>query len=156
MLIPCAKCQRVFSCKPSWQKNGGGLYCSRVCQYAARRRGRTIQCSTCGKERYKSPKELNASKSRNYFCSKPCQTTWRNGLYKGPRHPLWKGGRSVDYRGIMLQSGRVPLCQMCATNDERVLCVHHRDEDRSNNEETNLVWLCYNCHHLVHIHGAQI
>jgi predicted HNH restriction endonuclease len=31
-----------------------------------------------------------------------------------------------------------------------MLIVHHVDENRSNNDPENLIWLCYNCHHLVH------
>jgi predicted HNH restriction endonuclease len=31
-----------------------------------------------------------------------------------------------------------------------MLVVHHIDENRNNNNHENLIWLCYNCHHLVH------
>ncbi len=156
MVVLCKQCQQPFSCKPSWQKNGGGIYCSRTCQYDARKQGKTTPCFICSKQVYKSPKELRSSKSQRFFCSKSCQTTWRNRLYKGSRHPLWRGGKSVDYRNILLQSGKVPICQICNTNDERVLCVHHLDENRENNQVTNLAWLSYNCHHLVHIHGTKV
>jgi hypothetical protein len=31
-----------------------------------------------------------------------------------------------------------------------MLAVHHLDEDRANNAVDNLVWMCHNCHHLIH------
>ncbi|MDP3989021.1 MAG: HNH endonuclease [bacterium] len=39
---------------------------------------------------------------------------------------------------------------MCLTNCSMVLIVHHIDHDRNNGALDNLVWLCHNCHRLVH------
>jgi predicted HNH restriction endonuclease len=38
----------------------------------------------------------------------------------------------------------------CKIRMAKVLAVHHLDHDRNNNNVSNLVWLCFNCHFLVH------
>jgi hypothetical protein len=50
----------------------------------------------------------------------------------------------------MLRSGRPQVCERCGLTDERLLTVHHLDEDRTNNRLDNLSWLCPNCHYLIH------
>ena len=43
----------------------------------------------------------------------------------------------------------------CVCTESRVLDVHHVDEDRANNDVTNLVFLCPNHHAIYHRFGAQ-
>ena len=50
----------------------------------------------------------------------------------------------------MKRSHTPKVCTLCQITDVRVMAVHHIDEDRTNNKIENLVWLCHNCHHLVH------
>jgi hypothetical protein len=51
----------------------------------------------------------------------------------------------------VIERGGVPkICRLCKTEDCRVLAVHHSDRNRQNNTLGNLLWLCHNCHHLVH------
>lgn len=154
--VACKKCDTLFYAKPSWIKRGNGKFCSSVCQYAARKTGVMVHCFLCQKEAYRPKGQLKKSKSKHYFCSKSCQTLWRNQIFKGAKHPNWKEGEHVDYRGILLQRGIPPICKLCLVCDIRVLCVHHRDQDRKNNTVQNLVWLCYNCHHLVHVHKVLV
>ncbi|MBI4281264.1 HNH endonuclease [Candidatus Uhrbacteria bacterium] len=40
--------------------------------------------------------------------------------------------------------------------NNRVLLVHHIDENRKNNVLSNLVWLCRNCHFLVHKYNENM
>jgi 5-methylcytosine-specific restriction endonuclease McrA len=49
-----------------------------------------------------------------------------------------------------------PICGCCGIKDERILLIHHRDCDRKNNNISNLVWLCWNCHFLVHNFDQKI
>lgn len=151
-LVYLVKC---VAAKQSWINYGHALYCSRLCQNQARRKGKMVSCFVCSKEAYRSPRQLKRSKSDKFFCGKSCQTLWRNQLYKGQDHVNWKGGASVDYRQI-LKGHCQPVCSVCHVKDERVLCVHHIDQNRKNNTLANLVWLCYNCHHLVHNHGLEV
>jgi 5-methylcytosine-specific restriction endonuclease McrA len=50
----------------------------------------------------------------------------------------------------MRRSDRPQVCERCGLTDERLLTVHHLDEDRTNNRLDNLAWLCPNCHYLIH------
>jgi len=145
----CRICGKEFYVKPNHLKRGWGKYCSRKCQFEAQRKGKFVYCDTCGKKIWRMPSDLKHSKSGKFFCSKSCQTLWRNRLYSGPNHPLWSGGYR-KYRRILLKA-KVPLvCSKCGHNDERVLVAHHKDGNRKNNNIENLEWLCRNCHYLVH------
>lgn len=152
--VCCKQCQKPFKAKPSWIKNGYGVYCSKNCTWEARRLGKTMKCSTCGRQTYKQRKALKNSKSGKYFCSKSCQTKWRNTEFIEDKHANWKGGTHA-YRRIMRQSNIPAICRLCKTKDKRILAVHHIDEDRKNNTVENLAWLCHNCHHLVHHYQAE-
>ena len=156
-LVNCLICKKEFYAKPSWLKNGYGKFCSQACNHKSQQNGRVVQCLTCGKAVYRSNNHLiNKSKSGEFFCSKSCQTTWRNTVYSGKNHPNWKNGRYV-YRDILSRFKPKEQCAKCKTNDKRVLAVHHRDKNRTNNDVTNLEWLCHNCHFLVHhyVHESE-
>lgn len=146
--VQCKHCHKGFYAKPSWIAKGQGLYCSLVCARASAKSGKVIKCHQCGSEAYKQLRALNRSKSGFFFCSKSCQTKWRNKVYVREKHPNWKNG-AASYRNLMLNN-IPPICTLCNTTDTRILAVHHIDEDRSHNVVENLAWLCHNCHHLVH------
>jgi 5-methylcytosine-specific restriction endonuclease McrA len=113
-----------------------------------------VKCFICSKEIYKQSKALEGSKSGKLFCTKSCQTKWRNAEFKDEKHPNWKGGLYA-YRRMMKQSSAPQMCTLCKIKDKRVLAVHHVDENRKNNNIDNLQWLCHNCHHLVHHHSNE-
>jgi 5-methylcytosine-specific restriction endonuclease McrA len=73
----------------------------------------------------------------------------------GVNHPNWNGGEFAG-RGILERSKIKIICVHCGISDKRVLMVHHKDSNRKNNEIKNLVWLCQNCHHLVHDYNISI
>ncbi len=145
----CKKCGKQFKTKPFWVNQGKGVYCSNACSFASRRKGKVMPCFICGIESYKKVRALNSSKSKLFFCSKSCQTQWRNTQFTGPKHANWKGGR-YTYRNILIKSLVNKKCEKCGTSDMRILAVHHVDKNRGNNKLENLSWLCHNCHHLVH------
>lgn len=152
--VACTVCAAPFYAKPSHIKKGWGKYCSKKCQYKSQSTGSTVCCYTCERLVYRAAGESKRSKSGRYFCSKSCQTIWRNSQYIEAKHSNWTTGQS-SYRAILKRSGKPLICKKCQTSDERVLAVHHRDKNRSNNTVANLVWLCHNCHHLVHNHPLE-
>lgn len=152
--VVCKQCLKKFQAKPSWLKNGYGKYCSRACSHQSKRLGQIVKCFICNTEVYKQAKALEGSKSGKLFCTKSCQTKWRNAEFKDEKHPNWKGGMHA-YRRMMRQSDSPQVCTLCKTKDKRVLAVHHVDENRKNNTIENLQWLCHNCHHLVHHHPKE-
>ena len=149
--VKCKICNKEFHAKPNWILLGHGKYCSMKCKGEDARKGKYVKCYICKKETYKSQKALNGSKSGNFFCSKSCQTTWRNSMiYIGEKHPNWKDGKFVSYRNILIKSTVPRTCMLCKISDKRILAVHHIDCNHKNNTPENLKWLCHNCHSLVH------
>lgn len=153
-IVKCKTCSKEFYVKPSHQKRGWGKFCSKVCQAEGQLKGKFVKCHICKNKIYRSPKSLSRSLSKKFFCSKSCQTLWRNIEYTGDKSRNWKNGEHA-YRSILRRSGRELKCVFCGIIDGRVLAVHHKDHNRSNNNINNLVWLCFNCHYLVH-HDEKI
>lgn len=149
-MVSCVNCSVEFYAKPSWIKKGWGKYCSQICNHEAQKKGILVDCRTCQKQTYKSLREQKRSKNGAFFCSKSCQTIWRNAkLYSNEHHVNWRGGKS-SYRQRLLKSDIPQICSRCAIEDIRVLAVHHKDKNRLKNQFSNLIWLCHNCHYLVH------
>ena len=147
MMVSCGRCGQMFNVKPSHKKLGEGKYCSRACSDIGRRRGKVVSCAKCDKAFYARPKQLRLSKSKLNFCRRECYLKYQIR----ERHPLWKGGESI-YLSLMRRR-RKQICRRCGIKNKRVLLVHHIDKTRKNNVLSNLVWLCRNCHHLVHKHS---
>jgi hypothetical protein len=144
----CEICNKEFPRKKSQIKLALKHYCSRFCAGKGRKNGRGVLCTSCGMETYRSLKNLNGSKSGKYFCSQRCQLQWISKINDG--HPNWKGG-SFSYRQRLSRESNIKVnCVLCYENDLRMLAVHHIDKNRLNNSLKNLVWLCHNCHFLVH------
>lgn len=153
-IVSCKVCSRGFYVKPNRINRGWGKYCSKQCNYEDQKTGRSFACHTCGQLSYKSLKDQVKSKSGKYFCSKSCQTIWRNSVYTGKSHSNWRGGQSA-YRNILLRAKIDHVCSRCKNRDTRILIVHHIDRNRKNNSVSNLMWLCHNCHYLVHHYGDE-
>lgn len=147
--IECAICDKIFYGKPSHIKKGWAKVCSKDCRYKLQKTGKIIVCNQCGKNAYKNNSTLRRSDSNMFFCNKSCQTIWRNKLYTKEKHANWTTGKS-SYRSILLRENRPLICEKCANKDSRILAVHHKDKNRDNNNSNNLLWLCHNCHYLVH------
>lgn len=145
----CEICKTKFYGKPNHVARGWARYCSKSCQNVGQRSGVSTHCFLCKKEVYRSKQQAAHSASGHHFCSKSCQARWRNAFYAGERHANWKGGETA-YRRIM-QRANIPMkCEHCKTKDERVIIVHHKDRNRNNNQLSNLMYLCMNCHFIEH------
>ncbi len=145
----CKICKNEFYTKPSHVKMGWGIFCSRKCKNTGSQERKIIPCFTCGKLLFKTASQIKRSKSGKSFCNKSCQTKWRNTVFSGKNHMGWKGGQTM-YRKILQKSNKKTECVLCGKNDMRILAVHHIDQNHSNFTLENLVWLCHNCHYLVH------
>jgi hypothetical protein len=148
-IVECRICSKKFYGKPYFLKIGQAKYCYQKCMRVGSRTGKIVNCHSCGKEVYKTQKALRGSKSKTYFCTKSCQTKWRNSVFIGPKHANWKSGR-YSYKSVMLRNKVPKICKICKNKDGRVLAVHHLDKNKKNNNLSNLIWLCHNCHFLVH------
>ena len=67
------------------------------------------------------------------------------------------GERQVVYRrdsGVCKRCGR--LASFRREFDRRLVgLVHHKDENRQNNELDNLEWVCFSCHAKIHNKGNK-
>ena len=149
-VVVCKICSTTFYAKPSWIARGGGKCCSKPCQNKSQMSGKLYDCYTCKKPTYRTKRDERKSKSNKFFCSKSCQTIWRNSeVHIVSNHPNWTTGQS-SYRERLRKSGRKQECSRCSTKDTRLLSVHHKDRNRDNNTLSNLLFMCHNCHYLVH------
>jgi len=155
LTVYCKVCKKKFYIKPSHKKYGWGKYCSSECQYIGQRRGKFVYCETCGKKIWRRPLQLKRSRSEKFFCGKSHLMAWKNKILQvGENHPNWTGGEFAG-RGILERANRKMVCTNCGITDKRVLMVHHKDSNRKNNKITNLIWLCQNCHHLIHCYNIK-
>lgn len=123
--VKCRRCDKDFYVKLNRLEKGWGRYCSNECKHISLQTGDIRACVTCGKGTYKSRKDQRRSMSGNFFCSKSCQTVWRNSvLHIGSDHTNWRTGINV-YRDILKRTGVSQVCTKCKTEDARVLAVHH-------------------------------
>jgi hypothetical protein len=153
-IVKCKVCSKEFYGKPYFLKIGHAKYCSPACQHKARKNGQNLSCEICGKKTYKQVKQLKKSLSGKFFCSKSCQTIWRNQEFVGVKHHNWKNGLSA-YRSVLSRNKIPKFCTLCTTKDARVLATHHIDKIRTNNHVSNLALLCHSCHFLVHHYKAE-
>lgn len=90
------------------------------------------------------------------FCSPKCQRIYQHGEHNpfyGKKHTketieflskrFWKTGIKA-YRRIARENIKRE-CFMCKATDVK-LVVHHLDENRHNNDLSNLRYVCYKCH----------
>lgn len=148
--VNCQICKTEFYAKPSHLRLGYGKYCSLSCSRQSQKTGTYLPCYQCNTLTWKTPKDIRKSKSGYLFCSKKCSMAWKNAnVLSGINHPLWKGGHSM-YRERLEKVSKNISCQDCGITDMRVLVVHHKDQNRQNNKLSNLVWLCRNCHYIIH------
>lgn len=104
--------------------------------------GKTVTCAFCGKEIRRTNSELEKNQSGFYYCSRECGNRHKNMLRK--QNGEWN--QSLNYRSRAFENLE-HKCAVCGWNeDERILEVHHKDEDRTNNDLSNLVILCPTCH----------
>jgi hypothetical protein len=154
-MVKCKICKKPFVAKQWYIDRGWAQFCTIPCKNKGQEKGKFVLCSICGKESWKMPKQLVHSKSGKFFCSKSCQTVWRNKRYSGSNHAFWKNGITM-YRKTLRSNNEPERCTICKESDTRVLQAHHKNKDRSDNRVENLVWLCINCHRLVHLHNQKL
>jgi len=87
----------------------------------------------------------------------------RNKIYKGDKHPCWKGGIDRPYpENIWTPNFRTKIrkrdnytCQICGKK-QRGLDVHHIDENKFNCKPDNLITLCRKCHRNIHCGNIEL
>ena len=80
---------------------------------------------------------------------------WNKGLeflkIRGENHHNWSGGIGI-YKKILQRNNIKPTCAICGKSGEfgRKIQIHHKDNNRSNNNLKNLMVVCSKCHSHIH------
>ena len=158
MIAICSVCGKEYEMLPKKYnehiKNNWRFYCSPECM--SHRGSVKCRCANCGKELWKHNSELKRSKSGNIFCCVSCGVSFNNSKNKrGENNPNWSNG-ATNYRAKAFNLFE-HKCVVCGFDeDERLLEVHHVDEDRDNNDNDNLVILCPLCHKKLTLHIGKL
>jgi len=101
----------------------------------------SVTCVTCNKEFSVIEREKLFPSKQRYFCSRNCANS------VGGKTKAEKYNHRGHYRDIAFQlHGK--SCLICGF--DKVVEVHHIDENRKNNTNENLVPLCPNHHMMIH------
>lgn len=142
--VQCKKCQEIWKFSPSRlmpnsiakYSYGGCPRCSQIQNYT------TLVCEECGKEFQRLKSQVNENHN---FCSRECGNRWKN------KQVVNNQDSTAYRRNAFLHYPH--QCGICGWNkDERILEVHHIDENRQNNDIHNLIILCPNCHKFLTLH----
>lgn len=97
----------------------------------------TMICECCGSDFVVEEREKLHPQRDKYFCSRSCANN---------RQAWWNDNASY-YRTIAFQHWKKE-CAICCF--DKIVTVHHIDEDHSNNDPQNLIPLCPNHHEMFH------
>jgi hypothetical protein len=143
----CAECRkRYYVPKHVFEKSKA---CSLKCiGKIAKRRQVKLVCSTCKKKFNRQRARLKNSRSGYYFCGRICKEVAQSlGGIEAIQPDHYGSGRKYRNRALKLLGKK---CSKCGYDTHvKMLDVHHRDSDRSNNVIKNLVVLCVWCHALL-------
>jgi len=151
----CEYCGEEF--KPTSSESQ--RFCSEECYGKNKNKKKKVECEKCGKEVLK--KKDRVEKRKNLYCSNDCYYEDKKEKVIGENNSNWKGGSSYEEypekfnkklkRQIRERDNHT--CQMCGASEEyckdvfdRVLEVHHLDENKQNCDKQNLISVCRSCH----------
>ena len=145
VLTKCVHCSKMFPTR----RDQEAKYCSRVCCSHHQRQRVIVDCAACGKLLERTPYNATRTKSKLNFCSKQCKDqSQRIGGLAGVV-PAHYGTAQHAYRRLFDENELV--CRRCDYKEfAPSVDIHHIDEDRDNNERSNLIPLCKCCHQALH------
>jgi len=150
--VQCKTCDTAFLAENKELKRGMGKYCTRSCSASDPRRKLppNTACSWCGTPFRATSKRKKASKSGLLFCKRACKDAAQRIGGLSEIQPGHYGTGTSRYRALALK--HLPnCCAECGWSVlGNVLEVHHIDQDRTNNDLSNLEILCPTCHVTAH------
>lgn len=160
-IISCIVCKKTFQVMP--YRTNKAKFCSYVCcnkwmsennrkeNNSNWKGGKEISCIICGNKFWSIPSKFKQSK----LCSRECFSKWQSAYRSGKNSSTWKGGLSFEpystgWTKTLKQSIRERDCFQCKVcrvlQTKTLLCVHHIDYNKKNNDPKNLITLCGKCH----------
>lgn len=152
ILVDCLFCKKEFATRKPQKNKKTQKYCSQECRNKHRKNQTAVEvsCAWCSKKLSRVPCKLSKSKSGLYFCNRQCKEKAQS-LSGGISEimPPHYGNGIEKYRDKF--SIDELYCRRCGYKEFiSSVQVHHIDEDRTNNNITNLIPLCANCHQALH------
>lgn len=95
------------------------------------------ECQFCGKEFIFTGRMKTKKYERTKFCSRSCANNRQD----------WWNSNSSGYRTIALRNHKKE-CVVCGF--DKIVAIHHIDENKKNNDPSNLIPLCPNHHEMIH------
>lgn len=151
--LVCVECKKQFErslqrYNQNSKRGSKNSFCTPECQAKWSDCTVTVSCGSCRKTLKRERKEVKKSKSGLLFCNKSCAAKHNNALRTGIVHPNFTGGsNSETYRKICF-AYHPKKCLVC--DETLIVDVHHYDENRTNNEPSNLLPLCPTHHRYWH------
>ena len=148
--VKCRFCSNAFVTRADQPAK----YCSRSCGYEDKKRRVQLECAQCGKSFDRKIRHTKGSKSGLFFCTRTCKDEAQKlgGIKEiQPPHFGTASGepRISIYRAKFTEDDLA--CSRCGYKEfSSCVEIHHLDHDRSNNEKSNLIPLCCNCHQAYH------
>jgi 5-methylcytosine-specific restriction endonuclease McrA len=108
------------------------------------------ECEYCHKVFKRLKTKLNKKNKTGFvYCSKEC-----GNRHKNEQHSVLNNGLSYRRNAFLAYPHKCAVCGY--DEDERVLEVHHIDENRQNNNIDNLIILCPICHKKLTLHICSL
>ncbi len=150
--LQCIICNNVWESSPQ-----NCIYASKIrngrCQYCYKKecekKNYTLYCANCGKKIARTECEVQKNKSGFFYCSKECGNKHKNKIRYSNKNKI------DEYKNYRLKAFHIyeHKCALCEWDeDERVLEVHHINENRKDNSIENLIILCPICHKYLSLH----
>ncbi len=125
-------------------------FCSHECSSKASSKPKVrTNCAWCKSEIFKKEHQLANSKSGLYFCNRKCKENAQKLGGIKEIQPEHYGTGKIEYRELFNKEQL--YCRRCNYKEfECSVQIHHIDKNHSNNELSNLIPLCANCHYGLH------
>ena len=107
-----------------------------------------LRCPTC-KKKHRSLQVMQSRQKKHPEIELGVGSGKAKSNLPGPTNQSWKTGISA-YRKLITKT----QCAYCGSTKN--LLIHHLDENRNNNEVSNLIVLCKSCHQKHHCKRSSI
>ena len=149
--LNCKYCDKLFITRLLKNKPKHTC-CSPECsnKYKAKPAQKLI-CAWCNKNFERKTQFLRSSKSGLYFCTRKCKDEAQKigGIEEIMPDHYGSGNGRYGYRKLFTDEELI--CNRCGYKEFNIsVQIHHIDLNRENNDKSNLIPLCSNCHDALH------
>ena len=127
----CPVCGNNFQLLECQTKHGRGVYCSKSCKNEGNKNKEEGVCYWCDTPFMRHPSEQDKGVKENQFCSKDCYFDWRKYTSKDSTYRKI-GGDHIH---------RIVAESILGRRLREKEIIHHCDENKKNNDPTNLAVL---------------